>query len=150
MSEICFVDTNVLVYARDSSEVEKQPLAHEWMRELWARRCGRTGVQVLNEYFVTVTQKLDPGLPEESAWADIEDLFVWEPVAVDPNLLSQARPLADRFGLAWWDALIVAAAQAGDCRYLLTEDLQDGQDLNGIEVVSPFKHRPDEILDSSR
>ena len=56
-----FVDTNVLVYARDASEPDKQPRAEAWMQHLWRTRSGRTCVQVLNEYYVTVTRKLSPG-----------------------------------------------------------------------------------------
>lgn len=48
-----------------------------------------------------------------------------------------------RYQLLWWDALIVARAQASDCRYLLTEDLQHGQDLDGLLVCSPFRASPD-------
>lgn len=60
-----FVDTNVLVYARDISEPEKQRRASEWLAHLWRSREGRLSVQVLQEYYVTLTQKLKPGLPRE-------------------------------------------------------------------------------------
>ena len=87
MSALYFVDTNVLVYARDTSEPDKQPRADEWLTALWRHRCGRTGVQVLNEYYVTTTRKLDPGLTEEEAWSDVEALLAWSPLAVDATLL---------------------------------------------------------------
>ncbi|MFH1573317.1 MAG: PIN domain-containing protein, partial [Acidobacteriota bacterium] len=96
--------------------------------------------------YVTVTRKLHPGLTEEEAWRDIEDLLSWQPAAIDARLMRNARDASQRYALSWWDALIVAAAQAGDCRYLLTEDLQDGQDLDGTLVVDPFRHGPDEVL----
>jgi len=150
MSARCFVDTNVLVYSRDASEPDKQSRAHEWLTVLWRRRCGRTSIQVLNEYYVTVTRKLEPGLSEEEAWKDVDDLFAWQPAAVDVRLVRRARTASQRFALSWWDALIVAAAQACGCEYLLTEDLQDGQDLDGTHVIDPFRHRPDEVLADSR
>jgi len=146
MSALCFVDTNVLVYSRDSSEPDKQPRAHEWLTALWTCRCGRTGIQVLNEYYVTVTQKLKPGLTEEEAWQDVNDLLAWQPVVMDVRLMRRAQTSSQQFTLSWWDALIVAAAQTCACRYLLTEDLQDGQDLDGTQVVNPFRHKPDDIL----
>ena len=62
MSAICFVDTNVLVYSSDASELVKQPKVHEWLTRLWSDRIARKSVQVLNELFVTVTVKLIPGL----------------------------------------------------------------------------------------
>ena len=82
MSALCFVDTNVLVYSRDASEPDKQPRAHEWLTALWRHRCGRTSIQVLNEYYVTVTRKLKPGLSEEEAWKDIDDLWAWQPATL--------------------------------------------------------------------
>lgn len=50
--------------------------------------------------------------------------------------------MEDRFGVAWWDALIIAAAQSQGCRYLLTEDLQHGQRFGELEVVNPFVVEP--------
>ena len=116
------------------------------MEDLWRHRLGRTGVQVLGEYFVTVTRKLSPGLSDEEAWSDVEDLFGWRPVPVDRALMESARSLTARFALSWWDAQIVAAALATGCAFLLTEDLQDGQDFDGITVVNPFVHTLEEIV----
>ena len=82
MSALCFVDTNVLVYSRDASEPDKQPRAHEWLTALWRHWCGRTSIQVLNEYYVTVTRKLKPGLSEEEAWKDIDLSSLLNPVRV--------------------------------------------------------------------
>ncbi len=76
MSVNCFVDTNILVYTRDSSEPEKQPVAKQWLAHLWERECGRISAQILNEYYVTVTQKLKPGLSKEQARSDIRALAV--------------------------------------------------------------------------
>ena len=141
-----FVDTNVLVYARDASESEKQPIAREWIERLWRTRQGRLSVQVLNEYYVTVTRKLNPGMCGEDAIADIRDLMSWNPMPVDTTLMNRAWTVESRFGLQYWDALIVASAQQAGCRHLLTEDLQDGQDLDGVLVLNPFTNRPDRFL----
>ena len=61
MTAPVFADTNVLVYARDAGESEKQPMAVQWLTSLWKRRLGRLSYEVLNEYYVTVTRKLRPG-----------------------------------------------------------------------------------------
>jgi predicted nucleic acid-binding protein len=146
MSAMYFVDTNLLVYSRDASEPAKQPRARVWLTHLWTTRGGRLSVQVLSEYFVTVTSKLKPGLPPDEAWDDVERLFAWKPHPIDTALLRKGRNAQTRFGFAWWDALIVGAAQIGGCRFLLTEDLQDGQDLDGVTVVNPFLHAPDSVV----
>ena len=67
MAERIFVDTNVLVYNRDASESQKQEQAKAWMAHLWSTKTGRLSFQVLQEFYITVTAKLDPGLDPESA-----------------------------------------------------------------------------------
>lgn len=139
-----FVDTNVLVYARDPGQPDKQALAETWMEHLWASPGARVSTQVLNEYYITVTRKLPEPLTQEAARADVADLARWEPVGVDGDLVAAAWDIEDRFGFHFWDALVVAAAQRAGCDALLTEDLQDGQDLDGVRVVNPFLHPPPE------
>lgn len=137
-----FVDTNVLVYARDRSAGDARERAATWLSYLWRTRTGRLSFQVLQEYYVTVTSKLKPGLPRADARADVQDLMTWIPRAVDGTTLETAWAIEDRFGLGFWDALVVASARAAGCRYLLTEDLQDGQDLDGLVVLNPFRVEP--------
>lgn len=137
-----FVDTKVLVYARDASEPDKQQRAAAWMAHLWGTRTGRTSVQVLNEYYVTVTRKLSPGLDRSIARDDVRDLGAWWPTATDQATMTTAWDLEDRYSLSWWDSLIVASAIALGCDRLLTEDLQDGQEFGGLVVTDPFGHLP--------
>lgn len=143
-----FVDTNVLVYARDAGQPEKHPDALRWIDRLWETSEGRLSTQVLNEYYVTVTRKLEPGMPRADARADVHDLLTWNPLPVDADLVVDAWALEDRFGFSYWDALIVAGAKATGCRHLLTEDLHDDQDLEGVTVVNPFGHEPEAVLRS--
>jgi len=142
MPDLVFADSNVLVYARDSAQADKQARAATWMRHLWETRSGRLSFQVLQEFYVTVTSKLTPGMKPEDARRDVRALLAWRPLAVGTPELEGAWVVQDRFGLSWWDALIVSAAQAATCRILLTEDLQDGQELGGVRVVNPFAHEP--------
>lgn len=115
------------------------------MDVLWRSRRGRVSGQVLSEFYVNVTQKLKPGLERDVARGDVVALSEWQPVAIDHRVFEHAWHLQDRYGLSFWDVLIVGAALVSGCPYLLTEDLQDGQDLAGVRVVSPFLHRPDDI-----
>lgn len=141
-----FVDSNILVYARDASEQHKQARAQDWLVTLWDRRAGRISIQVLQEFYVTVTGKLRPGMTPEDARRDVLDLLRWDPVVADGSLLETAWDVQDRYSLSFWDALIVAAARRTECEHLLTEDLQDGQDLAGVRVVNPFTHGPAEFV----
>ncbi len=138
MSAPVFVDTNILLYARDAAEPAKQPIASEWLAWLWRERLGRTSTQVLSEYYVNVTRKLKPGLPPAEAWEDVKALLAWRPQPVDAALLRQARDIERDWKLGWWDSLIVAAAQAQGCETLLTEDLQGGATIGGVNIRNPF------------
>jgi predicted nucleic acid-binding protein len=137
-----FVDTNVLVYARDTSEPDKHARATAWMAHLWEHESGRTSVQVLNEYYVTVTRKLSPGLDRAAARDDVRDLTAWRPATIDAATIETAWALEDRYSLSWWDSLVVASAVRLGCTRLLTEDLSEGQNYDGVVVVNPFTTPP--------
>jgi len=145
MTAKVFVDTNVLVYCRDASETGRQEQALAWMSRLWHNRSGRLSFQVLQEFYVTVTVKLRPGLGRELARSDVRALLVWQPVPLEARVVEGAWHLQDRYGLSWWDALIMAAAQIADCGYLLSEDFQEGQKFGSVEVINPFKTSPQEL-----
>jgi predicted nucleic acid-binding protein len=144
MTATIFVDTNILVYARDAGEPTKQSIAGEWLRELWVEQRGRTSMQVLTEYYTTVTRKLRPGLAADAAWDDVNALFAWEPQAVDRNLIVRACDIERAHSLPWWDSMIVAAAQIQACAVLLSEDLQHGWTCGSVTVRNPFVERVEE------
>ena len=143
MTDLFFVDSNVLLYRRDSSSKAKQKRADEWLRVLWERGTGRLSVQVLNEFYVASTQKLKPGLTQREAREETRDFFTWNPVPVSSEVVESAFDIQTRYELSYWDSLIVSAARFANCRFLLTEDLQDGQEISGIKVINPFEHAPE-------
>lgn len=145
MTAPVFVDTNVLVYAVDQSAGDKHHASRRWMEALWQRRTGRLSVQVLQEYYSAVTRKLRPGLSLADAQREVRSFLVWEPEEITPSILERAWYVESRYQLSWWDALIVASAQQAGCRTLLTEDLQPGQNFDGVVVCSPFLKDPDEL-----
>jgi predicted nucleic acid-binding protein len=143
MTDLIFVDSNVFLYAMDEADPAKQHAARHWRAELWKSRRGRVSFQVLGEFYVNAVRK-KPAAREE-ARAEVRDLLAWSPVIADAALLEQGWKIQDRYRLSYWDALIVAAAKASACRYLLTEDLQSGQAVDGVEVVNPFLRSPESI-----
>ena len=145
MTDKVFADTNVLVYSRDSSEVEKQKQAVAWMTHLWTEKTGRLSYQVVNEFYVTVTQKLQPGMDRQSAREDVRFLLAWRPIPVDAMVIEGACRIQDHYGLSWWDALIVSAAQVARCRYLLSEDLQEHQTIGAVKIINPFHTEPEAL-----
>jgi predicted nucleic acid-binding protein len=140
-----FVDTNLFVYFRDSTEAKKQVLAADWVHYLVENRNGRISTQVLNEFYVTVTQKLKPGMTGAEAWEDVTALMVWNPIPIDTEVLHRAREVQTRYQFSWWDSLVVASAINAQCDFLLTEDLSEGQTLDGVKVINPFSTSPREF-----
>lgn len=138
-----FVDTNVFIYALDHGDPRKQAAARVWRAEMWRSRRGRISFQVLREFYVKVVRKWPQA--EQDARSEVRDLLAWQPVAVDAALLESAWKLQDRYRFSFWDSLIVAAAKSTSCRYLLTEDLQAGQELDGLWVVNPFLSDPSSV-----
>jgi predicted nucleic acid-binding protein len=138
MTALVFVDTNVLVYARDPRDAIKHAKAGEWIRMLWNEQRGRTSVQVLSEYYDVVTRKFAGRIKNDDAWDDVQRFLAWSPQSVDSEVSINARGIEVRHRLSWWDCLIVAAAQAQGCTLLLTEDMQDGADYGGVHVRNPF------------
>jgi predicted nucleic acid-binding protein len=143
MSGLVFVDTNVLLYAMEDANQEKEERAREWRIWLWETRRGRVSFQVLQEFYSNICRKWPKA--KDFGRLEIEDLLRWKPISVNAALLQSAWRLQDRFGFSSWDSLIVAAAKASSCDFLLTEDFQTGQNVDGLLVVSPFKTQPKHI-----
>lgn len=133
-----FVDTNVFVYALQAHEVEKQPVAAQWIDRLWREQTGRTSIQVLSECYVTLMRRLEPAPPRGDAWDYVRSLFAWNPQPIEEPVLHRAFEIEQRHRLNWWDCQIVASAQLQGCPVLLTENLQDGAKFGGVTVRNPF------------
>jgi predicted nucleic acid-binding protein len=136
-SAMRFVDTNVLLYAISSrpDEAEKATRAREVLRE----RDLALSVQVLQEFYVQATRPTSAvRIAHDVAVEFIDTLSRFPIQAVTTDVLQAALALTRRGSISYWDAAIVAAAQALGCPTLLTEDLQHGQDLDGVQVVNPF------------
>ncbi len=138
-----FVDTNLLIYALDDADPGKQQAARAWRAALWQSRRGRISYQVLQEFYVKITQKWPK--KRSQAREEIRDLLAWGPTPVDDDMLERSWKLQDRYRFSFGDALIVAAAQISCARYLLTEDLQADQELDGVRVINPFLLSPEAI-----
>jgi predicted nucleic acid-binding protein len=128
----------VLVYLYDEDEPEKRARALEvFEREVESGRSALSS-QVLQEFYVNATRKLRRPLTPERAEARVRDLSRLPLVQVDPSLILAAIARSQRMVLSFWDALIVEAALAGGADRLLTEDLQHGQEIEGLRIENPF------------
>jgi predicted nucleic acid-binding protein len=136
-AERAFLDTNVLVYLFDHDEPTKRERAKQLLEE--AKPGGLAlSVQVLGEFYVVVTRKLKRPLDTSAALQAVDWLSLLRVVALDSVLVKAAIQTGRSSQLSYWDALIVASAKAGGCKRLLTEDLNDGQQIGSVRVENPF------------
>ena len=133
-----FFDTNVLVYAFDSSAPEKQDRALNLFDALASKGDAVLSTQVLQEFFVVTTRKLATPLSSERAEEIVRQFAQLPTVIIDPDLILQAVRFTRAHQVTFWDALVVAAAKFGGATELLTEDLQHGQTIEGVRIVNPF------------
>ena len=139
MSVEVFVDANVLIYSEDGREPAKQGAALQWLDVLWQRQCGRLSTQTLTEFYVNATRKIRPALAPGEARAKTRRFAAWQPWQIDAATFESAWAVESRFGLHFWDSLVIASAQHLGCRYVLSEDMAHGQQYGSVQVISPFR-----------
>lgn len=131
-----FIDTNVLVYAFDSSEPTKQQVALHVLAKSGERAVLST--QVLSEFYVVATKKLADPLAPHIAAEVVGQLSRLAVIDTDTVLVRSAIDISVHSQISYWDGLIVAAASAAGCDRILTEDLASGATINGVLIVNPF------------
>ncbi len=134
-----FVDTNILVYAHDLSAGEKYTKAKQLVQGFWESKTGCLSVQVMQEFYVTVTQKVSKPLDIRTATRIITDLSYWRVHSPVPGDILSAIELQGRYQVSFWDAMIIQSAAKLGCRVIWSEDLNPGQVYKGIELLNPFE-----------
>lgn len=134
-----FVDTNILVYAYDISAGVKHELAESVLQSLWESRNGCLSIQVLQEFYVTVTRKILQPLSSAQALQIVTDLGSWRIHKPDVEDVIGAIQLQGRYDLSFWDAMVVHSANQLGCHILWSEDLNTGQVYQQARVQSPFQ-----------
>lgn len=135
-----FVDSNVLIYAFDSAEPDRRQVAVRILGDADYELV--ISAQVLSEFYVNVTRRLQQPLEPAEAEAAIRRLAVLPVVPIDSELVLAALEITNQASISYWDALIVAAARSAGCVRLLTEDLNDGQEIAGVRIENPFRPGP--------
>ena len=140
MSDKAFVDTNVLIYAHDVDAAEKHQIAKAVLQILWTERTGVLSTQVLQEFYVNVTRKIQSPLSKDLARLVVSSYAIW---CVDTTAaeISTAFRIEDESRIGFWDALIISAAAKSGATRILSEDLNAGQRIAGVLVENPFAGR---------
>jgi len=140
MKDKAFLDTNLFVYAVDSSQGlrKKREIARELIRQHLQDASGVISIQVAQEFYHVSTHKIQTPLPTETALEYLHHISVLETVHADFGLILRAIGLHQKHTMSFWDALIVEAARTAGCSYLFSEDLQDGFQIGDMTVKNPF------------
>ena len=137
MSAKPFLDTNILVYAHDTTAGEKHALARDLTAGLWREGGGCLSIQVLQELYVTLVRKVEDVTPE-TARELVESYTHWRLHRPTGHDVVAAINLHQRQQVSFWDAMVVHSAATLGCERLYSEDLNAGQSLAGVRVVNPF------------
>ena len=132
-----FFDTNVLIYADDKAAPAKQRRALDLIVEHRRARTGVVSLQVLQEYFVAVTRKLH--VESSIARRKVELLAEFHVAAPDVSDILAAIDLHRLHNLSFWDALVIRSAKQSGCTVLFSENMQHARNLDGLQIVNPFK-----------
>ena len=134
-----FVDTNVVVYAYDDRHRAKRKRANELIAELGSKGRLAVSIQVLQETYVTLTQKPTPPLTSEEALTTVRRFATFPthcPTAAD---VVDAIELSVASRISFWDAMLIHSASVLHCDVLWTEDLSSGQTIAGVQIRNPFQ-----------
>ncbi len=135
----CFLDTNILVYAAAG----RGPEASKMRRALDLISSEDFGLsaQVLQEFYVTVTRKIQVPMTPVEAVDWIENLEVFPCVTIDSSLVKLAVEASERWRLSYWDGAILVAAELLGATTLFSEDMSHGQRYGSVQVIDPFQDR---------
>jgi len=133
-----FLDTNIIVYAFDSSAKRKNEIARQILVDLWNSREGLISTQVLQEFYVTITQKIPKPLDRKLAIQVIQDLLRWDVIINDGDAIIEAIDIQTKHKFSFWDAMIIQAAIKGGAELILSENLASGRRIQGVTLKNPF------------
>ena len=134
-----FIDTNILIYAFDVSAGKKHGVSGKIIKDLWVSGEGIISTQVLQEFFVNVVQKIPKPIDKKLAKKIVRDFLKWHLVINYGDSILDAIDISERYGYSYWDSMIIEAAIRGGSTVLISEDLQDGQVIDGVTIRNPFK-----------
>ncbi len=139
MSDKDFFDSNILIYAYDTRDSNKQNQAQALLLNATRSQTAVLSSQVLGEFFVVVTRKIPQPMTSSEAAEVIAELGTLEVISLDFSLVQRAIATQQKYEISYWDSLIISAAERAGCVRILSEDLNHGQMYHGIKVQNPFQ-----------
>ena len=133
-----FLDTNVLLYAYDSTEQRKQSIALELLDRAVLGHMVISS-QVLAEFASACLHKIAHRMAPSEVISSLEVLSAITVVPADLGIVRRAVEAHERYGIHFYDGMIIAAAERAGCSRVCSEDLNSGQQYFGIAVENPFR-----------
>jgi len=133
-SGLSFVDTNILIYRASPAEKRKFRIA----TDLCASVEFGLSTQVLQEFFVAAVHPKKLNLSHEEAFVLLGALLDFPLHVVDRSTIMHALAIKKRYAISYWDSAAIASAKALDCSQIYTEDLNSGQEYEGVRAINPF------------
>jgi predicted nucleic acid-binding protein len=132
-----FIDTNIFVYTIDKFDKGKQKIARKILKEKFANETVVISTQVLQEFYNICTKKLNikPLKAKDYIHSYIEG---FEVVQNGPAIIERGIDISIISKISFWDALLIAAAESSNSTEIMTEDLNNGQIINGVKITNPF------------
>jgi predicted nucleic acid-binding protein len=141
-----FIDTNVFLYIRDTSEPAKGAMCEAWLKRLQSHGQIIISPQVINEVFSNLLKAATSEVERATAETFSQGLLPWCDAKLDREVVSSAFALRRRYQLSWWDSILIQSAITAGADRLLTEDLNDGQVYGRLQAINPFRHSPEDVL----
>jgi predicted nucleic acid-binding protein len=135
------IDTNILVYAYDTSEGTKHEVSKDLLRRIWQGGGGIVSLQNLMEFFIVITQKVENPIDVLEAKTIVEDFLKsdnWLIIDRDLDTFLSAIDLVNKYDIHLWDAVIVACMMENEITEIMTENKKDFEKIPDISVTVPF------------
>ncbi|MFV1951142.1 MAG: PIN domain-containing protein [Nitrospinota bacterium] len=135
------IDTNILVYAYDTSEGDKHEASRDLLVQIWKEGGGVICLQNLMEFFVVMTKKVENPIDVAEARTIVEDFLKsdnWRIIDRDEDTFLNAVNLVSEHEIHLWDAVIAACMKENDLTEIVTENKKDFEKIPDIKVIIPF------------
>ena len=133
------VDTNVLVYAYDRSEPERQRQAQWILDRLALAGTGVIDTQIMAEFFVAVTRRISVPLSVDEAYERIQNYTrSWPVLRISEMVVLEAVRGVRDYQFSFWDAQVWAAARLNQIAAVFSEDFNTGSQIEGVTFINPF------------
>lgn len=144
LNSLCYLDTNLFIYLFDNASEQKQAVAEKIYREMLQSRLGRISMLVVSEWRNVMAKKYNRVVTPDIRMGFLQLFEVWKPILINLKTIINSEKLMSRYSLSAYDAIHIQAALDMECKFFLSEDLQNGQVIDdSLTILNPFAELTD-------